>query len=95
MKITIIGAAKPGYVMSVQEALEFSGRAAGICYMKDDWETLCSEDSEKITPFILMSGRLWDEQPAEKEKASRLRRLFLIFITGGEVLLPTACAFCR
>ena len=47
MKITIIGAAKPGYVMSVQEALEFSGRAAGICYMKDDWETLCSEDSEK------------------------------------------------
>ena len=47
MKITIIGAAKPGYVMSVEEALEFSGRAAGICYMKDDWETLCAEDPEK------------------------------------------------
>ena len=42
-----------------------------------------------------MSSRLWDEWPAEKEKASQLRRLFLIFITGGEVLLPTACAFCR
>lgn len=46
MKITIIGAAKPGYVMSVEEALEFSGRAAGICYMKKDWEALCNEDHE-------------------------------------------------
>lgn len=46
MKITVIGSTKPGYEMSIEEALEFSGRAAGICYMKDDWETLCSEASE-------------------------------------------------
>jgi len=47
MKISIIASTKPGYELSKIEAVDFSGKSAGICYMPDTIEELFSEDSEK------------------------------------------------
>lgn len=47
MKIKIIASTKPGYEMPKDEAIKFSGKAAGICYMPDTWETLSEEEEEK------------------------------------------------
>ena len=47
MKIDIIGSTKPGYKMSKEEALNFSGKAAGICYLPNTLETLFNEPEEK------------------------------------------------
>lgn len=48
MKIDIIASTKVGYFLPKDEAIDFSGKSAGICYMKDDIKTLFSED-EAIT----------------------------------------------
>lgn len=49
MKISIIGSTKPGYKLPKEEAIDFSGKSAGICYMPEDLNTLFSEASEKTT----------------------------------------------
>ena len=53
MKAKVIASTKVGYVLSKEEALDFSGKSAGICYLPDTLETLFSEPSEKtrLNPF--------------------------------------------
>ena len=47
MKIKVIGSTKIGYELPKEEALNFSGKSAGICYLPDTLETLFSEPEEK------------------------------------------------
>jgi hypothetical protein len=47
MKITVIASTKVGYTMPKEEAIDFSGKSAGICYLPDTVETLFSEAPEK------------------------------------------------
>lgn len=47
MKVEIIGSTKPKYKITKKEAILFSGKAAGICYMPDTIETLFGENEEK------------------------------------------------
>lgn len=47
MKIKVIASTKVGNVLTKEEALDFSGKSAGICYLPDTLETLFSEPSEK------------------------------------------------
>lgn len=47
MKIKVIASTKVGYTLSKEEAIDFSGKSAGICYLPDTLETLFSEPSEK------------------------------------------------
>ena len=47
MKIKVIASTKVGYVMSKEEAMDFSGKSAGICYLPDTVETLFAEPAEK------------------------------------------------
>ena len=47
MKIQVIASTKVGYVMPKEEAVDFSGKSAGICYLPDTLETLFSESPEK------------------------------------------------
>lgn len=47
MKIKVIASTKVGHVLSKEEALDFSGKSAGICYLPDTIETLFAEPQEK------------------------------------------------
>lgn len=47
MKIKVIASTKVGYIMPKNEALDFSGKSAGICYLPDTVETLFAEPPEK------------------------------------------------
>ncbi len=47
MKIEVIGSTKVGYQMTKEEAIDFSGKEAGICYLPDNLQSLLSEESEK------------------------------------------------
>lgn len=47
MKIKVIGSTKIGYELPKEEALNFSGKSAGICYLPDTLETLFLEPEEK------------------------------------------------
>lgn len=47
MKIKVIASTKVGYEMPKEEALNFSGKSAGICYLPDTLETLFNEPIEK------------------------------------------------
>ena len=47
MKIKVIASTKVGYVLSKEEAVDFSGKSAGICYLPDTVETLFAEPAEK------------------------------------------------
>ena len=47
MNIKVIGSTKVGYCLPKEEALDFSGKAAGICYMPDTIDALFSEPEEK------------------------------------------------
>lgn len=47
MKIKVIGSTKAGYKLSVEESLVFGGKAAGICYMPDNFDAILNEDIEK------------------------------------------------
>ena len=47
MEVKIIGSTKPGYQITKEEAVLFSGKSAGICYMPETIETLFSEPEEK------------------------------------------------
>ena len=48
MKISVMASTKPGYQMPLEEALDFSGRSAGICYWKGDMETLFDQPEERV-----------------------------------------------
>ena len=43
MEIKVIASTKVGYVMPKDEAVDFSGKSAGICYLPDTVETLFAE----------------------------------------------------
>lgn len=47
MKTKVIASTKVGYVLPKEEALDFSGKSAGICYLPDTLETLFAEPAEK------------------------------------------------
>lgn len=47
MKIKVIASTKVGYVLPKEDAVDFSGKSAGICYLPDTVETLFAEPSEK------------------------------------------------
>ena len=47
MEIKVIASTKVGYVMPKDEAVDFSGKSAGICYLPDTVETLFEEAPEK------------------------------------------------
>lgn len=47
MEIKVIASTKVGYVMQKDEAVDFSGKSAGICYLPDTVETLFAEAPEK------------------------------------------------
>ncbi len=47
MKIEVIASTKVGYKLPKEEAVDFSGKSAGICYLPDTIETLFSEPAEK------------------------------------------------
>ena len=47
MKIKVIASTKVGYVLPNEEAIDFSGKSAGICYLPDTVETLFAEAPEK------------------------------------------------
>lgn len=47
MKAKVIASTKVGYVLSKEEALDFSGKSAGICYLPDTLETLFAESLDK------------------------------------------------
>lgn len=47
MKIKVIASTKVGYILSKEDAVDFSGKSAGICYLPDTVETLFSEPTEK------------------------------------------------
>ena len=47
MKIKVIASTKVGYCMSKEEAVDFSAKSAGICYLPDTLETLFAEAPER------------------------------------------------
>ena len=47
MKIKVIASTKVDYVLPKEEAVNFSGKSAGICYLPDTLETLFAEPDEK------------------------------------------------
>lgn len=47
MDIKVIASTKVGYVLPKEEAADFSGKSAGICYLPDTVETLFAEPKEK------------------------------------------------
>ena len=47
MKISILASTKENNILSKEDAILFSGKAAGICYMPDTLEVLFNEDKEK------------------------------------------------
>ena len=47
MKIKVIASTKVGYNLPKEEAIDFSGKSAGICYLPDTIDTLFAEDSAK------------------------------------------------
>lgn len=59
MEIKVIASTKVGHQMSKEEALDFSGKSAGICYLPDTLEKLFEEPEEKTakrTKRTLNSG---------------------------------------
>ena len=47
MKIKVIASTKVGYALPKEEAVDFSGKSAGICYLPDTLDTLFAESAEK------------------------------------------------
>ena len=47
MKINIIASTKVGYELPKEEAVNFSGKSAGICYLPDTLDVLFNEPIEK------------------------------------------------
>lgn len=49
MKTRVIASTKVGYELPIEEAINFSGKEAGICYMPDTIDTILQEPQEKTT----------------------------------------------
>jgi len=47
MQIKVIASTKVGYALPKEEAVDFSGKSAGICYLPDTLDTLFAEAPEK------------------------------------------------
>ena len=47
MNIRVLASTKIGYTLPKEEAVDFSGKSAGICYLPDTIDTLFSEPQEK------------------------------------------------
>lgn len=47
IKIEVVGSTNPDFNLRIDEAIEFAGYAAGVCYMPVDMETLFNEPIEK------------------------------------------------
>lgn len=47
MVVKVAGSTKVGYTLPVEEAVEFGGKSAGICYMPNTIEEIFNEPSEK------------------------------------------------
>ena len=47
MKIEVLGSTKVGYKLNKNDAINFSGKSAGICYLPDSIDSLFSESEEK------------------------------------------------
>ena len=58
MKIKVIASTKVDYVLPKEEAVNFSGKSAGICYLPDTLETLFAEPDEKSK----WKHKLWTSQ---------------------------------
>ena len=59
MKINVLGSTKMGYEVKKEEALDFGAKAAGVCYMPDNFEAILSEpveNTEKRVNQTLKSG---------------------------------------
>lgn len=59
MKVQIIASTKSGHFLSRKQASILSGKAAGICYMQDKFDTLSSESelkTQKRAELVLNSG---------------------------------------
>ncbi|MBR6504305.1 MAG: FAD-dependent thymidylate synthase [Clostridia bacterium] len=59
MKIEVLGSTKVGYKLNKNEAINFSGKSAGICYLPDSIDLLFSEPEEKTlkrSTMTLSSG---------------------------------------
>jgi len=47
MKVSIIASTKIGYQLPINEALDFGGKSAGICYMPNTFDEILNEPAEK------------------------------------------------
>lgn len=47
MKTRVLASTKVGYELPIEEAIKFSGKEAGICYMPDTIDTILEEPEEK------------------------------------------------
>jgi len=47
LKIEVLGSTKVGYKLNKNDAINFSGKSAGICYLPDSIDSLFSESEEK------------------------------------------------
>ncbi len=47
MKTRVLASTKVGYELPIDEAIKFSGKEAGICYMPDTMDAILQEDEEK------------------------------------------------
>lgn len=47
MKTRVLASTKVGYELPIEEAIKFSGKEAGICYMPDTIDSILSEPEEK------------------------------------------------
>ena len=59
MNIKIIASTKIGYTLPKEEAVDFSGKSAGICYLPDTVETLFAEDPEKTARRAKRKYKIW------------------------------------
>lgn len=47
MKTRVVASTKVGYELPIEEAIDLSGKEAGICYMPDTVDSIFEEASEK------------------------------------------------
>ena len=52
MKIKVIASTKVGYNLPKEEAIDFSGKSAGICYLPDTIDTLFAENLLLEVPAV-------------------------------------------
>lgn len=55
MKVEILGSTKPQFKLEKDEAIDFAGKSAGICYLSKSIEELFDEDKEKTKKRAIMT----------------------------------------